>query len=239
MAGLLAKLARGLGAGMESFGTSMLEQKRTDRLEKMKLASEGRAKEFRTTEREAGQKFQAGQQTERLTAQKNREALKQPSPKLTNIKDEADDFGDPTGGKTWVQDGKFMRQDFPGGPKYEEGKPPKGYTPGPKLTEEQLAEKDVESTKSAEKWADKHSKYFSLDSTDFEVFQNSEDRTEEKVTSIYKKMRSMAEAKGEEALKRFNREATPDAIGLKWLATMWDRMQGHGPKTYSGKITHQ
>ena len=59
MAGLLAKLAQGLGAFSESYGGSMLEQKRQDRLERIRKEERTADKAFSKSEREAREKVSA------------------------------------------------------------------------------------------------------------------------------------------------------------------------------------
>ncbi|MCP4145429.1 MAG: hypothetical protein GY752_09120 [bacterium] len=61
MGGLLKKLAKGLGAGMTSYGTSMLENKRQARLESIRKSERTEDKKFKTSEREAKQIFDAGE----------------------------------------------------------------------------------------------------------------------------------------------------------------------------------
>lgn len=57
MSGFLTRLAKGMGAGMESYGTSKLEQQRLDRIERVKKEDRKSQQAFNKSEREEKETF--------------------------------------------------------------------------------------------------------------------------------------------------------------------------------------
>jgi len=212
MAGLLTRLARGLGAGMET-------AKQDERIKS--------DQQFDKEARESSQEFQAEQQTERLNAQKSAPRSSRSSPKASNIKQVKDVDGNNTEFSKFVdKNGDIMYKNDNTG---EEAK---------SLDELRPKEEEIEPAQlSGADWADAHTTMGDWDSTSFAMFNDPAERDEDAVAGIYERMRNMAKAAGPEALKKFNLQATADKQGLDWIAEKWNKMKQKPNPLMKGTIT--
>jgi len=249
MAGLLTRIARGIGAGAESLGDSMIKQAREDRIDKLRMEAEGRRKAendanrkadkesrtagresdqaFKTTYQESSQEFQAEQQTERLNAQKLSPRSRRAAPKASNIKQVKDVDGNNTEFSKFVdKNGDIMYKNDNTGAEAKS------------LDELRPKEEEIEPAQlSGADWADAQTSMSDWDSTSFAMFDDPKDRDEDEVAKIYTRMRDMAKAAGPEVLKKFQLQATADKQGLKWIAERWNRMNRTENPLMKGTIT--
>ena len=187
MAGLLKRLGRGLAAGMVSYGTSMLDQQRQDRLEKLK-------RDGIQAQKDEGQANRDARAEQADLDRKSREKIagmrmgaggsRGPTAQFENIN--WDEITDKEGNKvrtgSWQgirKDGVQIRYDAETDTYTELGKGAKQKGPDP-ATEAQFKD----SAKFfGQEWANDQSGWLSFDSSDFEKLPE-QYRSEEKVGKL-------------------------------------------------------
>ncbi|MCP4089913.1 MAG: hypothetical protein GY746_08975 [Gammaproteobacteria bacterium] len=201
MGGLLKKLAKGLGAGMTSYGQSMLENKRQARLESIRKSERTEDKEFKTSEREAKQTFDAGEseldRKARIEAAKHRGTTRGASNEsVKNIKTVNDDFGTPIS-ESWSVGNEMFKKDLTTGEvtkTTKDGKTTVVQAADAESGFETASERDAREktvTGHGETWANAQAGWFSSDARDFKLLPKKY-RTEDKAVQLYKLLASKA-----------------------------------------------